>query len=445
MSKVTRLVLVALAGLLYLAVAARAESGVVRGQVVNGTEGAAADLGHLPVRLLTYSGDTLTETMRAVTDAHGVFLFEGVPVGPGRTAVAAVEYAGVEYESELLDLSGGTDFEGDILVYETTTDGSAVRVERNHLIVEMGVGRIEVTEMLIVENGGDRTYVGSEEVLPDRRATAVVSLPAGATDVSFASAQVAAAMVRTRQGFVDTRPLTPGAHEYVFSYALPCDGTTYSLIKPVLYPTTMLDVLLAAPGAEVEAPLLENLGTREAPGVSYMHLGARALSKGNDVVIRLRGLGRAARDQPGGTQRASAPLAAAREGRWLGIPPLLALVGLASALVVHLRRQPSEGRPVPSRQLKAALKTETDRLAASMAELDERYEVGELDEAAYRRQREVAKSELQGLMLSSQDVGRQRCGYKAARGAGCRADHGFSERARAGCDSRRRRSRPRRG
>ena len=279
MSRIVRLTLAVIVGLLLVSIAVQAEVGLVQGQVINGTAGADTALGGLPVRLYLFSGNTLKDTQRTTTDAQGVFRFESVPTGSGRVGVAVVEYGGVEYESGLLDLSVGTDFNADIAVYETTVDASSLAVERSHLIIETGSGQLEVTEMVILSNVGDRTYIGSEEVIPGRRATALVLLPAGATDVTFSSAEVASAMVRTGRGFVDTRPIVPGQHEYVLSYALPCEGSTYNLLKPVAYPTTALDVLIAAPGVEVDAPALEELGTREASGASYLHLAGHSLDR----------------------------------------------------------------------------------------------------------------------------------------------------------------------
>lgn len=439
MNRTVRLWLAVLAGLLFLASVAYADSGVVQGQVINGTAGAAAALGGLPVSLYLFSGNELKDTQRTTTDAQGVFRFEAVPTGGGRAAVAVVEYGGVEYESELLDLSMGTDFNGDIAVYETTTDDSALTVERSHLIIEMGSGQLEVTEMIIVDNAGDRSYVGSEEVIPDRRATARVPLPAGATDVSFASSEVASAMVRTGQGFVDTRPIVPGQYEYVLSYALPCEGSTYSLVKPVGYSTAAMDVLVAAPGAEVDAPALERLGTREASGASYLQLGGRSLSKGTDVVIRFSGLGQPVARQAPGAEGASAPAGAAPESWWWHIAPALALAALVPVLIVHLRRERGPSRPLQARQAAAVIETECDRLLAHMAELDERYEAGGLGKASYRRQRASDRRQLVDLMFSAQGEQSDSCSIESARAPGRRAGRKPGETVRTGGSARQRR------
>ena len=432
-----RLLLAALTLLAAASPGAHAQGGVVQGQVVNGTVGGTAALSDLPVRLYLFSGDQLKDTRRTSTDSQGVFRFEGVPTGAAWTAQAVVEYMRVEYGSKPLDLAAGTDFNGDIVVYDTTTDDSALRVDHAHLIVHRAQGQLEVTEIVRLINGGDRTYVGSQEVIPQRRATARLALPAGATDVLFPSSEVGSAMVRTGQGFVDTRPVIPGRQDYMLSYALSCGGSTYNLLKPILYPTAVLD-LLVAEGIEVNAPAMERLGTREAPGVTYTYLTARSLSKGNDLMIRFSGLDQAP-VTPGEAARGLSAGSVRREGLWhqaaLGTVPLAALAALALLLIACLRRPEAESWPLAARQTVPAVQSERERLIAGLALLDERYEAGELDLPAYRRQREAEKSRLLYLLLSPQgkesEARRDERARAARRRAGARAGKAVRARGRA--------------
>lgn len=401
MKRVVLLALLSTLLLAGLALPAQAEGGVVQGQVINGTAGTAPALGGLQVRLYLFSGNTLKETRRATTDAQGAFRFEGVPTGSPWVGIVSVEYGGVEYEAKPIDLANGTDFASDVTIYETTTDDKALKVVRSHLIVEMGVGQLEVTELIVLHNSGDRTYVGGEEVVPNRRATARVPLPAGASDVSFASEDLAAAMVRTGQGFVDTRPIIPGQQQYVLSYALPCEGSTYNLTKPIAYPTAAIDVLVDAPGAEVSAPNLDRLGVRQAEGRSYQHLSGQSLPAGTDLTIRFTGLG-----QPSAAlaSRQGSKEAAGRSQSpwWLSLAPLLAAVALAPMVVMRLRQPEPEPWPLPRRRTASAVQAERDRLLAAIADLDEQYEAGQLEEGAYRKQRQAVKDELTNLLLSPQ-------------------------------------------
>lgn len=414
-----RLALVAFLLLACWQIVARAEGGVVQGQVVNGTEGGAITINGLPVRLYLFSGGALKDTRRAITDAQGKFRFEGLPTGSGWSALATVEYAGIEYESGALDLSSGADLNADVAVYETTTDDSALKIEQRHLIVEMGPGQLEVTEYLILANTGDHSYIGSQEVIPNRRATARLALPSGATDVSFDPPELASALVRTGQGLVDTRPVIPGRQEYMLSYVLPVEGPTYNLLLPVLYPVDALDVLLNVPGAEVSAPSLERGGMREASGTTYLYFAGHSLNRGNDVALRLSGLGRPA-PPAGETTAVGAAAGIVQRGWGWESVPLATLVALGGLLIVRLRR----GLFVESEQAAAAVETERKRLLAAIVDLDERYEAGEVEESAYRRQRQAKKKRLLNLVLGlqSRGMGRESAGAGRARASARRTD-----------------------
>jgi hypothetical protein len=416
------LALVAFAALLALPLPARAENGVVQGQVINSTAGSNTVLEGLPVRLFLYSGNTLRDTLETVTDGRGIFRFSNVPAGGGWTAVARVEYLGVEYGSVLLDLSVGTDFNGDILVYETTSDDSALRVERSHLIIEMGVGQLEVTEMIVLVNDGDRTYVGSEEVVPGKRATARVLLPAGATDVSVTTPQAASAMVRTGDGLADTRPVVPGQHEYVVSYALACDGPTFSLLKPVLYPTDALDVLVAAPGADVDAPVLERLGTRETSGATYEHLRGRSLPGDTDVVLRFRGLRQPASVERDASRLQEVPVRAEPAPWTWGLLPLGTWALLALAVAHHLQRTKEEPLCPAAARTSVVMAKEARRVVGSIADLDERYDAGGLEETRYHTRRRELVERLLALLQSSRSGERHEERGRGASGARSRGD-----------------------
>lgn len=415
MRRIMPWVCIALLGLLCLASSARADGAVVRGQVYNGTASATGALSGLTVRLYVFSGDSLQDTLRTATDTQGMFQFDGVRSGSGWSAVAVVDYAGVQYESRTIDLSLGAELNSDVAVYETTSDDSALQVGQGHLIIEMGVGQLEVVEAFFLENAGDRTYVGSEEVVPGRRATARVPLPASATDVSFALPGIAQAMVRTNEGFVDTRPITPGQHQYRLAYALPCPLATFEFARPVAYPTLALDVLIAVPGAEIATGGLESLGTREASGVSYTHLAAQSLDRGSEVRIGLNHLERATPSRPAAVPGTDASPLHLPRNWWVPVMPALAAAVLVAAAAWHLRRRQPEPLLVAPGQVQGAINDEIDGLLAEMAELDECYATGELAGRRYRSKRQIAKGKLLRLLGSLEDAVSDSSGYASRR------------------------------
>ena len=393
MIKIARVLLATAVLGLGLAIAVHADGGVIQGQVSNGTAGEHPPLAGLNVQLYLFTGNTLKEKRTTNTSATGVYRFDGLPTGGAWSAVTTVQYAGVDYASQTLDLAASSELTGDITVYETTNNDSALRVESSHVIIEAGKDQLEVTEQLILANTGDRTYIGSEEVIPNRRATARVALPAGAADVFF-DPQDTAAMIRTGQGFVDTRPIVPGRQDYLFSFILPVDSSLYTLAVPLPYATDALDLLVNAPGAEVNAPTMERLGTREASGVTYQYLAARNLNKGDELQVRFSGLGRGDTGQEATAAQSSVPAAEiVQRPWWYRFGPLLLLPALLTPVAIRLRRKAEE-------QIEQDNNVELRRLLlARLADLDDRYETGEVEAEAYRQDRVGLMAQLVHLSL----------------------------------------------
>ena len=83
---------------LFAAGIARAQgSGVLEGEVVNGTAGGPEIGATLAVALHVFQGDAKVSTLETTTDAEGHFRFEGLDTDPGLEYWPEVTYLGVDY------------------------------------------------------------------------------------------------------------------------------------------------------------------------------------------------------------------------------------------------------------------------------------------------------------------------------------------------------------
>ena len=290
--------------------------GVIEGRVVNGTAGApAASVARLEITLHPFVGDAPQETIAAVADAEGRFRFEGLAREPDRVYVVSARYQAVEAFSDPLGFAGGeTILPARVVVYETTEDDEAIRVERAHLIVDFVEGAIRVGEMLIFRNDGDRTYVGSEGW-----GTLRFSLPPEATGLRFEDPRMGASVIRTEEGFLDTLPVPPGIRQVVLSYDLPYEARAYRFVKAIEYPTASLDLLVADAGVEVASDQLLFQGPWEgSSGARYLHFTAQNLV--GDLVIQLSNLPQRTHVAP-------------EEGRSAGVQEAMRWIGLGLAVL----------------------------------------------------------------------------------------------------------------
>jgi len=279
------------------------EGGTIEGRVLNDTDVPPNALPSQSVTLYAYQGQEEQILQQTATDAQGRFTFQNLALNKearsdkGVRYLVATDYVGVSYYSDWVILTPITPTVSlDLLVYEKTDEDSEIVVQPAHLLVTFSGGKILVQEILFVENKGKRTYVGRQDpALDNRVATLRFSLPKEATELSFADPNTENSVWRTPEGFVDTRPMSPGRWPYVYSYSLNYTGTAYELRKEIIYPTQGLNLLVADVGVQVESGQLSPQGRRETQAGAYQHWAKDSLTRGTGLTVTLRQL-------PGGEQ-----------------------------------------------------------------------------------------------------------------------------------------------
>jgi hypothetical protein len=272
---------------LYPGTALAKGEGVIRGRVANRTAGGGSAEGR-EVILRVFQGPSENEPLATRTDAQGQFQFEGLETGSDWAYLVRVEYEGVLYSSGVLAFQAGQDeLVTEIEVYETTTDGSDIRVERAHLLIALSHVGLQVTELYVFDNPTDRTYVGVEEI-GGRWWTSRFALPQGSFDLTLDDGSLGGRFLSTESGFVDTEPQWPGGTQVLFSYALDCPSGTCDLTRELAHPIADLNVLIVDRGATVDSEQLVLQGKMDAEGRSYLNYTASDLLPGRYLDLRVR-------------------------------------------------------------------------------------------------------------------------------------------------------------
>jgi len=359
-------------------------NGVISGRVQNGTVG-GGPVGSLTVTLRHFAGMQLAEERQTQTGPDGSFRFDVLPTSPQDAYLVVVRYAGVDYVSGMVQLHQQPEQTVDLTVYETTTDPSTVRIASRSLVIAGAspeLRAVDIMDILIVENSGDRTYLG------DRSGVVLsIPLPRGAQEIrpqpGFDYGQP-----RLEDGvLLTTGPLPPGSQTVVLSYTVPYEGTRATLSIGTAMPTNTLRALVRDGTYRLSSRSLIDTGTVEVSGVTYRVLVVDAPVVGDMHVVQVSGL--------------------PRTGLLFNLPtgPIIALaVGLAGLIaaavltVIVLRR-----RRVGTETGRAAI-DERLQLAAELNRLDEARVAGELDETAYQEQRSAVLTRLRQLVAREQGV-----------------------------------------
>lgn len=356
-----------------------AQSGAIRGTVANGTSGGSLPEG-LEVILTGFDGQQ--EAYRDTTSvaADGSYTFADVPTVEGRIYGATVAYADVLYFSAGAHLTGGgAPLDLPITIHDPTTDASALRVERLHLLFDFSIpDRVQVLELWVLSNDSDRTVVAA----PQSGVIEVV-LPTDASDLGFEDGTVGDRYLLTEDGFGDTQPVIPGtgSSQFIFSYLLPYEGRL-DFRRPTAYPVQAVVVLLPAEGVTADGEGLQDLGVQQMGGQMVHSYASGAIAAGGALGLRVSG-------KPKSSEAASSGSLTNLAIGLGGLGSLLIVAGLWWFRPRRAGRVSGQNSPADS---------DADRLIDELAELDDAFAAGGMDEPAYRSRRETLKRRLRDRM-----------------------------------------------
>lgn len=355
----------------------------LEGRLTNKTPGGRG-VGNVEVTL-TFSKTGQEEKQRTRTDGRGTFRF--ADLAPGTRYELSLTFQGAEYTLAVGFKPGEEKQSIEVPVYDATDDPSALRVKEHHLMLEGGEGSLLVKEFLLVENVGNKAFVGARPVDGGRRATLQFTLQRGAAELQYLSGLMECCVVPTASGFVDTMDVKPGVREIGFTYTLKPDSDRYAYARLLDYPSQGVNAFVSG----AESATSSSLETREAvqlEGRRYLHLSGKDLPRGALVKLEL-----------GGLPNQSASL------RYLILGATVLLVGAALAYPVVRRSGPRPAERATRREATEALSDEGvtsretmgaryDELVEAIARLDDAFEAGRINREEYDRLRAERKQAL---------------------------------------------------
>lgn len=408
MKKKLILALIFLTALLLLAVPVFAQdespTGVLTGRIVNRSSDGLVP-GKIELMLHAWDENFNEKLMlQGFSEMNGTFEFADVSLDPNLLYAVMLTYDDVVYASEPADVKEGqAELSLEIPIYESTTDTSTVRIDRQHVLFDGTPDGLRVAEIYILSNNGDRTIAGTAAEEDTQLSPLQIPLPEGATNISFNENSNGGRFVLTPGGFVDTAPLRPGEStgQVVATYVLPYeDSLTYSWTAP--WPVESLSFMLnTATGLSLEGENLTPSGTRDmGEGGQVDVFSHGALEPGESVTATLSGTLLQPLAAPAGEMisetRADTGFSS-KKGLALGG----AILGLAlmAVGVWWFRRPEPEGTEEAEDEPKASF----DQLVTQIALLDEAYDRGEIKASAYARQRAQMVRKATDLLAQSSD------------------------------------------
>ncbi len=164
-----------------LSIGAVEATGVISGTVTN------ASGGDIPagIEILLHGFDemqmVLTETVNLEED--GNFVFDQVPLKPGRAFIASMDFEGISYASQVAVAEAvGQSLQLPMEVYELTSDPTGLMIDRLHVFFEtVDENTIRIIELYVISNSGNKAVVAPAENEPVLN----IALPPNAAGLEF--------------------------------------------------------------------------------------------------------------------------------------------------------------------------------------------------------------------------------------------------------------------
>lgn len=367
--------------------------GKIEGRVTNGTKDASpSSTANLTVTLLTLQqGVSGMITTTGKTDATGKFEFTNLQTISTTGYAVLANYGGVDYFSDLLQFTSpnSTTLPADILVYESTTDPSVVKVTQTHLIVDVQSPWLAIQQIVVIENTGDRIFIGRQLAGPHRSTLTLPLLPK-AINIEFDDPSIGQTVLEGDGVITYTLPFAPGKDQIVYQYAVPFTPPTYDFNLPLPYDTArfgifMIDVGATIQSAQLSATAAPMSGVAGAP--KFIAVAGENFKAGTAIQAKFNNLPATAPQSGSGT----APAVAVTDNtQMIG----LAVLGFAIVAAVVLLALPMLRRRQAAQIVAEEIKNERMELLQDIADLDDEFEAGKITEEEYKQERAALKAKL---------------------------------------------------
>ena len=367
------------------------EQASISGQVTNGSTGEMVGEGTVLLRAFTMDlEEVLTET--TTVGADGQYTFELSDVAPDLVYMTSIDYDGLNYNGDPDRLSRAEpELDMPIVVFDKTTDPAVVGIEQVHMVLEFIEDRVLVNEIYVISNNDSAVFVGETGDTEDGVFQLV--LPSGAENAnfqrSFGSASnfmPATELIQTDRGWADTLPLRPGEGimNLLATYEVPFeDGTT--IAHPLFYDAANATILMPDVGVSLADGEWTDQGAQQMGAAgTFLSYARPGLEAGEALSFELAG--RVSRARANTVSVGGSLDGDSTTGMMLGAGVFL-LVIVGAVFTVQSWRSKVPGTDG----------SEIDELLQAVANLDDAYEAGTVDEAQYQKQREKLMNELAGM------------------------------------------------
>ena len=191
-------------------------------------------------------------------------------------------YRGIAYFSTPIQSARASGEEGEITVFDTTSKPVDFHVRGHHIVVSAPRpdGSRDIVEVWELSNDTTATVVGKDTLSP----VWSTALPNGATNFAAGQGDVGASSIVARgDRVVLLAPFGPGVKQISYSYSV--TPSLFPLTLKLEKPTSVLEVLLEEPLAQVTGGSLRATDAATTAGRTFKRFLAQDVAGGSSVHI----------------------------------------------------------------------------------------------------------------------------------------------------------------
>jgi mono/diheme cytochrome c family protein len=350
----------------------------VSGLVTNGSGTGLPAQAVATLHIFDLQGNQEVDSQELSLQPDGSFLVADLPPVENVAYWVSVEHQGVSYSSQpgMYDGSSSS-FDLPVTVYDSTADQTVLSLDQVHVNLSPAEeGMLQVVEIYILSNPGVSTVI----IPSDGTSVPFIQLPAEAAGVQYQLANGSEPLLGAEDGFA--MPPSSGQYGIVAMYTLPY-GRRLDLQQSFPLPVNSL-VLFVPEGMKVRSDQLTDGGVQDFQGQTFTLFQADNLAAGGTLSMTISG-------KPG---TAGGFVLDQRTGMLIGLGALgLLLIVAGVYLYIRDRRLAAEEEEEDLEE-EDALGDDQDAILDAILALDDRFQAGEIAEAAYQARRQELKSRL---------------------------------------------------
>jgi len=346
--------------------------GEIKGSVLNNTLNGIR-VKDLEITLYQYKSSKATEVARTKTEPDGSFLFQGLNRDKRISYYASAKYKEVDYFSEVTHFLEKKELFFDLSVYESTDQDKDIHIKMHHILLETDnntKGMFVVREIMIVENQGNKTYVGLKEIQPGKKETLRISFPKNAKNIQSMFPMA----VNPWGSFSTVTAFSPGEKRIILSYTIKPEGTDYKFEKTLYVKTDSFNFIFSKNEVQAKSDQLINKVSTQNSDRRFSYLSGKNMTGDSKIVIRL-----------------SLP-STGNLYKWViaGLVIILVGTGFVLSLVKRRKRGVEKEYDPAQKPEQVTLVEKRQKMLQSMAELDKQHDAGQIDSDKYESQRRIS-------------------------------------------------------